>query len=332
MVPASAARTVRCSACSASASAALRLFALRNAADIRSPTWSPRTTLASPSSRRFPSPTAPSAAAFSTFRPTSRLLGSPAIEEHAEPERAADGEKTDDAAAAAGAAGSDSASDVPWYLQVEAPRHPTLVHEQAPLPPIPHNSPKLTEPLLKYIADELGLDSLSLLDLRNLDPPPALGPSLLMIFGTARSERHLHVSADRLVRWLRGRGVAASADGLLGRNELKTKLRRIARKAKLMGTSGVPPGGDDGITTGWVCVSLGMVGGSHEEILLYDDEGRPTGFGVPQTGTTMVVQLMTEARRAEMDLESLWGGMLKRSKKKAVEDKPSNRPSLTGFS
>jgi len=217
-------------------------------------------------------------------------------------------------------------------MQVEAPRHPTLVHEQAPLPPIPDDSPKLTEPLLKFVADELGLDALSLLDLRNLDPPPALGPSLLMIFGTARSERHLHVSADRLVRWLRGRGITASADGLLGRNELKTKLRRIARKAKLMGTGGVPRGGDDGISTGWVCVNLGLVGGSHEEILMLDDQGRPTGFGVPQTGTTMVVQLMTEGRRAEMDLESLWGGILNRSEKRELEDKPRKYPSSAGFS
>lgn len=336
MVPASAARTVRCSACSASASAALRQFVVRNAADTQPRAWSARTPVASPRSRRFPSPTAPSAAAFSTFRPTPRLLGSPAIEEtaarSAEPPREEDSRKTGDAAPTAGATGSDAASDVPWYLQVEAPRHPTLVHEQAPLPPIPDDAPKLTEPLLKFVADELGLDGLSLLDLRKLEPPPALGPSLMMIFGTARSERHLHVSADRLVRWLRGRGVTASADGLLGRNELKTKLRRIARKAKLMGTSGVPRGGDDGITTGWVSVNLGMIGGSHEEVLMLDDEGRPTGFGVPQTGTTFVVQLMTESKRTEMDLESLWAGMLHRSKQKEAGERLTKAPQLPGSS
>ncbi|KAG7287531.1 ATPase synthesis protein 25 mitochondrial [Staphylotrichum longicolle] len=196
------------------------------------------------SSRLAPSTTA---AAFSTFRPTPRRLKSPAIVERAEQQHDK-GLKDDkgDAASATEASGSD----VPWYLQVEAPRHPTLLHEPAPLPEIPDESPKLMEPLLKYVADELGLDELSLLDLREMEPPPALGPNLLMVFGTARSERHLHVSADRLVRWLRGRGITATADGLLGRNELKTKLRRIARKAKLLGNAGVPRGGDDGISTG----------------------------------------------------------------------------------
>jgi hypothetical protein len=173
------------------------------------------------------------------------------------------------------------------------------------------------EPLLKFVADELGMDELALLDLREMDPPPALGPDLLMLFGTARSERHLHVSADRLVRWLRGRGITADADGLLGRNELKVKLRRLARKAKLLGNSGVMRGGDDGISTGWVCVNLGLVGGSHQEIEMVDAQGRPAGFGVPQTGTSVVVQMLTESRRQELDLEGLWSGMLQRSLEKA---------------
>jgi hypothetical protein len=180
------------------------------------------------------------------------------------------------------------------------------------------------EPLLKFVSDELGLDELSLLDLREMDPPPALGPDLLMLFGTARSERHLHVSADRLVRWLRGRGITATADGLLGRNELKIKLRRLARKAKLLGNSGVMRGGDDGISTGWVCVNLGLVGGSHQEVEMVDEEGRPTGFGVPQTGTTIVVQMLTESRRKDLDLESLWSDVLQKSLEKSRSFKASS--------
>ncbi|KAL2153530.1 hypothetical protein VTH82DRAFT_4685 [Thermothelomyces myriococcoides] len=249
------------------------------------------------------------AAPFATFRPTSRLLSSPSIEEREE-KQSGHSEQGD------GLSPESKNSDVPWYLQVEAPRHPTLVSEPAPLPEIPDNSPKLIEPLLQYVADELGMDNLSLLDLRAIDPPPALGPGLMMVLGTARSERHLHVSADRLVRWLRGRGITARADGLLGRNELKIKLRRLARKAKLLGNSGVMRGGDDGISTGWVCVNLGLVGGTHKEIQILDEEGRPTGFGVPQTGNTIVVQLLTESRRRELDLEGLWTEILQQSLQK----------------
>ncbi|KAJ4300087.1 ATPase synthesis protein 25 mitochondrial [Collariella sp. IMI 366227] len=285
MAPASALRAARCSACSLSA---LRLF-VGNIAE--SPA---RTTAATLIGARRLAPS--SAATFSTFRPTARLLGNPAIEEQYSNENATT-EPTPES----------SASDTPWYLQVDAPKHPTLLHEPSPLPKIPEDSPTLMEPLVKFAADELGMDDLSLLDLREMDPAPALGPDLLMLFGTARSERHLHVSADRLVRWLRGRGVTASADGLLGRNELKIKLRRIARKAKLLGNSGVPRGGDDGISTGWICVNLGLIGGSTQEMEMVDDQGRPTGFGVPQTGTTVVFQMMTESRRQDLDLESLWG-------------------------
>ncbi|KAK4096537.1 hypothetical protein N658DRAFT_435967 [Parathielavia hyrcaniae] len=304
MAPASALRAVRCSACSFSA---LRLF-IGNISEAQA-----RVPMAISKSRRF-APTA--AASFSTFRPSPRRFGSPALEESAKQPRNDDDQE-------AGTSSQTTSSDVPWYLQVEPPRHPTLLHEPAPLPDIPDGSPKVMEPVLKYVADELGLDDLSLLDLREMDPPPALGPDLLMLFGTARSERHLHVSADRLVRWLRGRGIAAPADGLLGRNELKIKLRRLARKAKLLGTSGVMRGGDDGISTGWVCVNLGLVGGSHQEVEMVDEQGRQMGFGVPRTGSTIVVQLLTESRRADLDLEGFWKDMLQQSRSKAGSLRPT---------
>ncbi|KAK4227187.1 ATPase synthesis protein 25, mitochondrial [Podospora fimiseda] len=294
-------RAVRCSACSLTA---LRLF-LGNSVETRIPH----------ATRRF-APIA-TTSKFSTLRNTPRLLQAPSIEETRIPgdqKELAENEKGSEESADITNAAEEAPSDVPWYLQVEPPRHPTLIHEPPPLPDIPEGAPKLFEPLLKYVSDELGLDDLTLLDLREMDPPPAMGPDVIMVFGTARSERHLHVSADRLVRWLRGRGISAKADGLLGRNQLKTKLKRIARKAKMMGTSGVPRGGDDGISTGWICVNLGTVGGSSQEAeMMLDEEGRPTGFGVPQLGTTIVVQMMTEGRREDLDLETLWENLLKKN-------------------
>jgi len=59
-----------------------------------------------------------------------------------------------------------------------------------------------------------------------------------------------------------------------------------------------------------------MVGGSHKEVEILDDDGKPTGFGVPQTGNTVVVQLLTDSRRRALDLEGLWSGMLQRSLEK----------------
>ncbi|ROT42221.1 hypothetical protein SODALDRAFT_326396 [Sodiomyces alkalinus F11] len=204
--------------------------------------------------------------------------------------------------------------DTPWYLQVEAPLHAPIDHA-ASLPDIPEGSPPLVEPLVKFVYEEMGLDDLNLLDLRSLDPPPALGPNLLMLFGTARSERHLHVSSSRLVKWLRNEHrVEASADGLISPGDLRTKLRRLRRKAKLLGTNAVVTGGDDGITTGWICVNLGTIDLHSDEAAHFDDDGRMSGFGAPVLGTTIVIQVMTESRRAELNLEELWSKQLRKSK------------------
>lgn len=211
--------------------------------------------------------------------------------------------------------GDHAPSAEPWYLRVQPPTH-LFAAEPPPLPDVPSDAPPVVTSVLNYASDEMGLEELALLDLRDLDPPPALGPNLFMLFGTARSERHLHVSAGRLVRWLRAKHrIHADADGLLGPNERKTKLRRKARRAKLMGTTGADdPNADDGITTGWICVNLGTINRSFDESAVVADDGRVAGFGVAHTGTTIVVQVMTDSRRAELGLEPLWLGSLARQK------------------
>ncbi|KAL5594124.1 hypothetical protein BROUX41_001170 [Berkeleyomyces rouxiae] len=197
--------------------------------------------------------------------------------------------------------------DMPWYLEVDPPIQPPS-HMGAAPPALPENPPFLLEPLVKYAFEDMGLDDMTMLDLREFDPPPALGPNLIMLFGTARSERHLHVASARLVRWLRYNfHVEASADGLIGAGELRTKLRRLRRKAKIMGSGNVVHrGGDDGISTGWICVNLGTIGNTISEELHVDVAGKMSGFGGSVDGTTIVLQVMTEGRREELGLEGLW--------------------------
>ncbi|KAG6251716.1 ATPase synthesis protein 25 mitochondrial [Claviceps purpurea] len=202
----------------------------------------------------------------------------------------------------------------PWFLEVEAPSHPPSLHTPK-LPEAPAGSPALITPMIKYIFEDMGLDEIALLDLRDLDPPAALGPNLIMLFATARSERHLHVCSGRFVRWLgRNYKVNAKADGLIGAGELKTKLRRLRKKAKLMGTNTMMvPDGDNGISTGWVCVNFSTSDEPADETASFDDSGRLSGFGTVSTGTTVVVQCMTESRRSQLDLIPLWRGILKRN-------------------
>jgi Ribosomal silencing factor during starvation len=203
---------------------------------------------------------------------------------------------------------------LPWYLQVEIPQQtPQPISDRQLIPEQPVSSPPLLQPLLEHISVDLGLDDLATIDLRNLDPPPALGANLIMILGTARSEKHLHVSADRLCRWLRSNHkLTPFADGLLGRNELKLKLKRKARRSKLLGSVGAleRDSVDDGTRTGWICVNIGTVEGEGSEIGEAVAAGSFVGFGSRSQKVRLVVQMLTKEKREEVDLEGLWKGLL----------------------
>ncbi|KAF2427861.1 hypothetical protein EJ08DRAFT_333633 [Tothia fuscella] len=236
----------------------------------------------------------------------------------------------------------------PWYLQVQPKTTPININSPLAnkhlIPSLPASSPPILSPLLQHLSTTIGLDTLSLLDLRSLDPPAALGSNLLMIVGTARSEKHLHVSADRFCRYLRSEyNMNPFADGLLGRNEFKLKVRRKNRRAKMMASVGVGGGGgkgsglgtggkegegmvDDGIRTGWVCVIAGKVDpapapapttlpGEVEEVKKPENIKGFVGFGEKSDKITLVVQMFTEEKRAETDLEGLWGRLLERSER-----------------
>ncbi|KAI4165438.1 MAG: hypothetical protein LQ342_000847 [Letrouitia transgressa] len=212
---------------------------------------------------------------------------------------------------------------LPWYLQVEVPRR-ELGHvlDRQQLPELPPNPPPLLQPILEHISINLGLDDLTLLDLRHLDPPPALGANLLMILGTARSEKHLHVSADRFCRWLRTEHkLSPYPDGLLGRGELKLKMKRKARRARLLSKVGSSESSnsDDGIRNGWVCVNIGVIeDGRVQEVDMEEDTRQDfVGFNDAVHGASVVVQMLTGERREELDLESLWKTVLAQQALKA---------------
>ena len=210
-------------------------------------------------------------------------------------------------------------SPVPWYLQEQRPRRtPSDILERQKLPDLPKDPPHRLKPILEYLSKDIGLEYLTFLDARKLDPPPALGGNFIMLIGTGRSEKHLHNAAHKFCRWVRGTyKLAPYADGLLGRNELKIKMRRKARRAKLLGSARAmkKPDEDDGISTGWICVNVGVIEpNEHKETLLEDENGM-VGFGTSPDGTKLVVQMMTAEKREELDLESLWTGYLRRQQR-----------------
>lgn len=170
-----------------------------------------------------------------------------------------------------------------------------------------------------------------------------------MLIGTARSVKHLNVSADRFCRWCRSNyKLRPYADGLLGRNELKLKLRRKARRQKLAQSVGntLEQNRDDGITTGWVCVNVGpvdeaVIEGMPQEELQEDREDAETqeeeyenpddgyiGFGSRSTAPRIVVQMFTEEKRLEMDLEGLWE--VRTSRRADKEERADTEAGRTG--
>lgn len=227
-------------------------------------------------------------------------------------------------------------SHVPWYLQEEPPATEARPVVGDHIPEIPENSPEMLPVLLEYTYKDLGLDDLKLFDLRSLEVPAALGANVIMIIGTARSVKHLNVSADRLCRWLRSKyRLSPHADGLLGRKELKIKLRRKAKRARAAANAGTMiDEKDDGITTGWICVNAGVV--DKDVVRAELSESGFEGFGQVDTGTSVVVQIFTEEKRADIDLESLWQGTLDRTERKRLQDESAEAtsaalsPSSTG--
>lgn len=224
---------------------------------------------------------------------------------------------------------STPAQAIPWYLQADAAEpEPTTVSSRDQLPDIPENPPPILPPLLDYAFKDLGLDNLKLVDLRELDIPTGLGANVIMAIGTARSVKHLNVAADRLCRWMRTSWkLTPYADGLLGRNELKIKLRRKTRRARAATQAGATyEERDDGITTGWICVNAGVVQEDPDQLTLHNQGVE--GFGNLGRGVRLVVQVFTEEKRAEVDLEGLWTKRLARAErdKKNSLDGSSNAP------
>ncbi|KAJ5083540.1 ATPase synthesis protein 25 [Penicillium angulare] len=220
----------------------------------------------------------------------------------------------------------EPASHVPWYLQEESPTKEFRPVTGDHIPALPDNSPEMLQTLLEYTYKDIGLDGLKLFDLRGLDTPAALGANVIMIVGTARSVKHLNISADRLCRWARkSYKLSPHADGLLGRNELKIKLRRKAKRARAASHAGtMVDEKDDGITTGWICVNLGTVDKGSEKASLSDAGFE--GFGQLDTGTSVVVQIFTEEKRADVDLDGLWQATLDRAERSKLQPTSEDAP------
>lgn len=82
----------------------------------------------------------------------------------------------------------------------------------------------------------------------------------------------------------------------------------------LANVGGVEPEGniDDGIRTGWICCTVGKIEAHAEDRSGVVQRGEGfVGFSEGKQGVNIVVQMFTEEKRGEVDLETLWGGVLR---------------------
>ena len=95
----------------------------------------------------------------------------------------------------------------------------------------------------------------------------------------------------------------------------------------MLGSTGSTEAGnpDDGIRTGWVCVNVGVIA----ETESVSEEAMAAvgfvGFGGQSEGVKLVVQMLTEEKREELDLESLWRGFLRRQQRKEEREAEKSR-------
>ena len=193
---------------------------------------------------------------------------------------------------------------VPWFLRMRGlPKPPKHTESTPAVLEIPADAPAEIEAATTQLSEELGITDLSILDLRGLDPPPAIGMDTIMIVGTARSVKHLHAVADKMCRWMRSEYKwTPYADGLLGRNELRLINKRKRRRGKVVSSQlgEVEEAG----SSAWVCVHAGQKG--------------------------IIIQLFTASKRQEVNIEGLWNGTLRRSKRAMEREELARQELLEG--
>jgi Ribosomal silencing factor during starvation len=230
---------------------------------------------------------------------------------------------------------SEPEQQLPWYLRSDSSTN-VISSPSIELPPLPEDSPPLLQPILTYLSTARSpLFNLSIMDLRALDPSPALGSNLLMVLGTAKSSQHAHAFSDRFCRWLRSEHKLRPApDGLLGRQQVKVWRRRAAKKVRAMALAGAGPGIEDRIgrdigLPDWVCVHVGEIPATADvEVQSQSTTQDLTAFQRNTNTVTFVVHILTEDRRLELDLEGYWDRKLRRMEQMiedAVEAEPSVR-------
>ncbi|KAA8916644.1 hypothetical protein TRICI_001270 [Trichomonascus ciferrii] len=178
-------------------------------------------------------------------------------------------------------------------------KQPTL--RRAVIPELPDNSPERLEQVVREMVQDLGLDDVAIVDLRNADPPSSFGPNAIMVVASGKSDKHLVRAATELSKWIKNQyNVIVDQEGLLTSNFSKVRQRRMRKKAARQSTFYVKENDNVAMKTAnsWVALDTKVDG--------------------------IYVHLFTPERRRIVNLEEVWQDYLGQEEQSVNNTNPSS--------
>lgn len=172
---------------------------------------------------------------------------------------------------------------IPWYLRDNDLSSNLTEIKNITLPVIPENAPTSIESFLKTLSSDYGIENLELFDLTELDEDHDYNmtnqPANYIIIGTGKSEKHIYKAANELKLHIKHNYDAIPhVEGMVNSTQTPTARRRMLKRAR-------------------------------KGPLATDNEyGKaPNSWIMCDTYVNNIfIHILTEQRRTELNLESLW--------------------------
>ena len=183
-------------------------------------------------------------------------------------------------------------NDAPWYLNPEESPSVTSPLKQIEIPDLPENHPQTLENLVVYLAQELGIDDLLVFDMRNKKHDDSVAEGAydmadFMILGTGKSAKHLQKASTQLDFYIKHNlHQLPLTEGILKSGVLARYHRRLQKKGKKAPNYSKNTYGAEPNT--WVMTDTKSDG--------------------------IIIHMLTEERRVDLNLEYLWSDASEREK------------------
>ena len=194
---------------------------------------------------------------------------------------------------------SETTTTVPWYVEYNREalqdKYAPVRRQAAALPRLPDGPPGSLLPIMQYLAEDVGMTDLALIDLRrDEDDPWGYGPVICVLATAPRAERQLRRVVDATKHFLRSQmSLNPRVEGLDSLYDTKVKRRR---RKKMQGRTNLQRFEAEEVLK-WVFIDCGSSARSVQDDV--HDAGEQT---------RILLQLFTPDGRQEYDLEDIYSG------------------------